>query len=82
MSSKAPKRIRHLSLRESARTFLGRQDPVTFGVPVAVFALFFAARLAVPTGTAGAVEAAKEVVLREFGWLFLGLCREEGAEAR
>jgi choline/carnitine/betaine transport len=65
-------RIRHLSLRESARTFLGRQDPVTFGVPVVVLALFFAARLAAPTGTAVVVEAAKDVVIRELGWLFIG----------
>ena len=65
-------RIRHLSLAESLRTFLARQDPVTFGVPVAALALFFAAELLFPAGTTAAVTAARGVVLRELGWLFLG----------
>jgi choline/carnitine/betaine transport len=65
-------RIRHLSLGASVRTFVGRQDPVAFGVPVAVFALFFAAQLLVPTGTTAAVIAAKDAVLGSFGPLFVG----------
>jgi choline/carnitine/betaine transport len=65
-------RIRHLSPAATVRTFLARQDPVTFGVPVAAFALFFAAELLLPSATTAAVTAAREFVLGEFGWLFLG----------
>jgi len=64
-------RIRRLSLVDTARQFLARQDPVTFGLPVAVFALFFALQLVVPSRTVGAVNAARDVLLRDVGWLFL-----------
>jgi len=65
-------RIRHLSWRDWASGFLARQDPVTFGIPVAVLALFFAARVAVPGLTVAAVDAAESLLLYEFAPLFLG----------
>jgi choline-glycine betaine transporter len=64
-------RIRRLSWGGTASAFLARQDPITFGVPVAVFALFFAAQTALPTRTTAAVDAARDVLLRDVGWLFL-----------
>ena len=54
------------------RGFLSRQDPITFGVPVAAFALFFTAWFAVPTGMGAVVGAVEGVLLHEFGALFLG----------
>lgn len=65
-------RVRHLPLRRSVSDFLGRQDPVVFGVPVAALVLFFAARLAAPGGTGRAVGAVRDVILHGFDWLFLG----------
>jgi choline/carnitine/betaine transport len=72
-------RARHLgpvgTLRDllaRGRGFLARQDPVTFGVPVAAFTLFFAARLGAPARTQAAIDAVESVLLQEFGWLFLG----------
>jgi glycine betaine transporter len=60
------------SLGATIKGFLARQDPVTFGVPVAAFALFFAAWLVVPTATANAVDAVETVLLGQFGLFFLG----------
>ncbi|MEF8773279.1 MAG: BCCT family transporter [Halobacteriales archaeon] len=65
-------RVRHGSSLESLRGFVGRQDPATFGVPVVVFVLFFAARLLFPGGTETAVSAVQGVLLTRFDWLFLG----------
>ena len=65
-------RVRHLSWRNWIGGFLARQDPVTFGVPVAVLAAFFAARLAAPDRTGAAVATAQRVLFRGFDWLFLG----------
>jgi choline-glycine betaine transporter len=53
------------------RGFLARQDPLTFGVPVAAFVLFFAAYSLAPSGTQSVVGTVKSVLLHEFGWLFL-----------
>ena len=64
-------RVRHLSPVETLRGFLARQDPVTFGVPVAVLAAFFAAWLAVPAATQAAVTVVEDLLLRRLGWLFL-----------
>jgi choline/carnitine/betaine transport len=52
--------------------FLSRQDPITFGIPVAAFALFFAAFYVLPAGTQAVVGSVQNVLLHEFGWLFLG----------
>ena len=63
--------LRRRSWRDRASQFLARQDPVTFGVPVAVFALFFAAQFAFPARTTTAVDVVRTVLLRDVGWLFL-----------
>jgi choline-glycine betaine transporter len=65
-------RVRHLSWRHWVGGFLDRQDTVTFGVPVAVLAVFFIARLVAPAGTGAAVTAAQRLLFRRFDWLFLG----------
>jgi len=65
-------RVRHGHLRRLLAPFFARQDPVTFGVPVAVIALFFAVRLFVPGPTTAAIEAVKTLLLADFGWVFLG----------
>jgi choline-glycine betaine transporter len=65
-------RIRRLELTDSVRQFLARQDPVTFGAPVAVFALFFALQLVAPSTVVDAVNALRDVLLEELGLLFLG----------
>ena len=65
-------RIRRLALRDSIKRFAARQDPVVFGVPVAVFALFFALQFVAPSTVDGAVTALRDVLLWDLGWLFLG----------
>jgi glycine betaine transporter len=65
-------RIRRVRLRQVVRDFLERQHPITFGVPVLVFALFFAVRLVLPDRTAGAVDTLATPVLETGGPLFLG----------
>jgi len=65
-------RVRHLSWRNWVGGFLTRQDPVTFGVPVAVLAGFFVAQHLAPARTGAAVTAVQGVFFRQFGWLFLG----------
>ena len=65
-------RVRHLSPLTELRRFLARQDPVTFGVPVAVLALFFCVQFALPATTGRAVAAAETLLLEELGWVFLG----------
>ena len=64
-------RVRHVAWRNWASGFLARQDPVTFGVPVLVFAAFFAVRLAAPTATTAAVTAAGDLLFDGFAPLFL-----------
>jgi choline-glycine betaine transporter len=65
-------RVRRLSLSGALRQFVARQDPVTFGVPVVVFGLFFALELVVPRATVTVVNAVRDVLLHDLGWLFLG----------
>ncbi len=62
--------VRRLGLRETVKGFLSRQDPVTFGVPVVAFGLFFLGQLLVPSGTVTAVDAAQGLVTTYAGWLF------------
>jgi choline-glycine betaine transporter len=66
-------RVRHLSPVAAVRAFLARQDPATFGVPVAVLALFFAAEFVLPAATGRAVGSVREFLLNDLGWLFLGV---------
>ena len=54
------------------RGFLASQDPITFGVPVAVFVFFFAAYSLAPSSTQSVVGTVEGVLLYEFAWLFLG----------
>jgi choline-glycine betaine transporter len=65
-------RIRHGHFRRAIEPFFERQDAVTFGVPVAVLALFFLVRLLAPGATTDAIGAAKAFVLGDMGWVFLG----------
>ena len=65
-------RIRRLGLAGTLREFLARQTPAAFWIPVAVFALFFGAQLVAPARTVGAVNAVRDVLLEDAGWLFLG----------
>jgi choline-glycine betaine transporter len=65
-------RVRHLSPTAAIRAFLGRQDPVTFGVPVAVLALFFLLEFALPVRTGSVVNTVETVLLNDLGWVFLG----------
>ncbi|MDZ7701554.1 MAG: BCCT family transporter [Halobacteriales archaeon] len=64
--------IRRLNWRGTLAGFAARQDAVTFGVPVAVFALFFGLQAVVPDLTVGAVNAVRDVLLQDVGFLFLG----------
>jgi len=65
--------IRRLSWTETVRTFLGRHDAITFGVPVGAFGLFFLAQFFFPTVTIDAVAAVQGVVTGYFDWLLLGV---------
>ena len=64
-------RIRRLSWRETLVGFAARQDPVTFGVPIVVFGLFFGLQLVAPRATVGAVNAVRDVLLQDVGVVFL-----------
>ncbi|WP_336037598.1 BCCT family transporter [Halobacterium yunchengense] len=64
-------RIRHGHLRPLVAPFVARQDPVTFGVPVAVLTAFFAVRLLAPDATTAAIGAAKALAFGDLGWVFL-----------
>ncbi len=64
--------IRHTGLVPVARRFLGDHDAVVFGVPVVVFALFFAVQALFPTATTEAVDTVSNGVLSYGGPLFLG----------
>ncbi|MDJ1434687.1 BCCT family transporter [Halostagnicola sp. A-GB9-2] len=66
-------RVRRLGLTGTVRGFLSRQDPVTFGVPVAAFALFFLGQLLVPSGTIATVGATQRAVTTYGGWLFVAV---------
>ena len=66
-------RIRRLSVRETARTFLSRHDSITFGVPVVAFALFFLVQFVLPDQTATAVDVLRTGVTNWFGWLLVSV---------
>jgi len=63
--------IRQMTLRDALEQFLARQDPVTFGAPVIVFALFFSLMLVAPDRTVEAVNEVRRTVLVETGVVFL-----------
>ncbi len=64
-------RIRRLSLTDTLSQFLGRQDPIVFGIPVVVFALFFGVQLLIPSASVTAVNAIRDFLLTDVGWFFL-----------
>ncbi|MDS0279565.1 BCCT family transporter [Halomicroarcula sp. S1AR25-4] len=64
-------KIRQTGLRDAIRTFLAGQDPLTLGLPVVVFVLFFGLQVALPDRTSAAVDAATGTVLRTGGPLFV-----------
>ncbi len=64
-------RVRRVGFGEPVRSFLSRQDPVVFGVPIAVFGLFFLSQLLAPETTVAAVETLRWVVLSDLGPLFV-----------
>lgn len=64
-------KIRQLSLTDTVSQFLGRQDPIVFGVPVVVFALFFGIQLLAPTATVTVVNVIRDFLLQDVGWVFL-----------
>lgn len=66
-------RLRRLSVTNTLREFFERQDTVAFGVPVLVFAVFFALQLIASTLIVSGVNAVRDFILHEFGWLFLGV---------
>jgi choline-glycine betaine transporter len=69
----SPLRVRHVAWRARFRGFLARQDSLVFGVPVAVFALFVAARLVAPGATVAVIDAVRSLAFRRFGLLFRGV---------
>jgi len=64
-------RIRHGHFRRILAPFVARQDPVTFGVPVAVLAAVLLVRLVAPGATVAAIGAVKGLVFGSLGWVFL-----------
>jgi glycine betaine transporter len=66
-------RIRRLTPLGTVRDFLSRHSPVTLGVPVAAFALFFLLQVLAPGGTTAAVGTVRAVVTGELGPLFVGV---------
>ena len=65
-------RLRRASVRGTVRRFLARQDPVTFGAPVATFAAFFVVWALAPAATGTVVAGAERLLLRDLAPLFLG----------
>jgi choline-glycine betaine transporter len=64
--------IRRLSWQDTLAEFSARQDAVVFGIPVVVFGLFFGLQAVAPAATVGGVNALRDVLLTDVGWLFLG----------
>ena len=63
--------IRRLGAIGNIKNFLGRHDPIVFGIPVAVLGTFFVFQwIAEPTLLA-LIQATQQALTREFGWLFV-----------
>jgi glycine betaine transporter len=62
--------VRRVAVRNWATGFLGRQDPVTFGVPAVAFVLFVLARVLAPDATVALVETARTAAFGGAGWVF------------
>lgn len=64
-------KIRRLGSTGAIRGFIAKQDPLTFGLPLAALVVFFIAQLAVPgeiLANAGLIEA---LLLEDLGWVFI-----------
>ncbi|MDY6819535.1 MAG: BCCT family transporter [Halobacteriales archaeon] len=55
------------------KQFFERQDSILLGVPVVVFALFFVIQVIAPATAVGAVNAVRDFLLQDVGWVFLGV---------
>ncbi|AFZ74055.1 BCCT family transporter [Natronobacterium gregoryi] len=66
-------RVRRLEVGDVLEGFLDRQDPVTVGVPVLAFGLFFLGQLLLPSTTMAVVAATQAAVTTYAGWLFSGI---------
>ncbi|AXR80512.1 BCCT family transporter [Natrarchaeobaculum sulfurireducens] len=66
-------RVRRLELADTAKGFLTRQDPITFGVTVVAFTLFFVGQLLIPSETIAAIDAAQATVTTYGGLVFAGV---------
>jgi len=64
--------VRRLSWTETLRTFVARHDPLTFGVPVLAFGLFFVLQYLFPAATLSVVDSIQQYVMGWFDWLLLG----------
>jgi choline-glycine betaine transporter len=65
-------RVRRTQFVNVVREFLGRQDPITLGLPVVVFVAFFALQVLFPVTVTEAVNAASGTILQIGGPVFLG----------
>jgi choline-glycine betaine transporter len=66
-------RVRRLTAPGTLRDFLSRHSPVTLGVPVAAFALFFLLQRLAPRTTTAGVRTVRDVVTGQLGPLFVGV---------
>ncbi|ARS91195.1 BCCT family transporter [Natrarchaeobaculum aegyptiacum] len=66
-------RVRRVELTDTARAFLARQDPITFGIPVAAFVLFFLGQVLAPSETISTIDAAQIAVTTYGGLVFAGV---------
>ena len=66
-------RIRQTGLRGTVRSFVDRQQPATFVLPVVALALFLFVHLLAPSATADAVASLSTAVLQTTGPLFVGV---------
>jgi glycine betaine transporter len=65
-------RVRRTQFVTAVRAFLGRQDPLTLGLPVVVFVAFFSLQVLFPVTVTEAVDTAAGTVLQVGGPVFLG----------
>jgi choline-glycine betaine transporter len=65
-------RIRRTGVFTHLREFVSNQDPITLGIPVTVFLLFFCLQVLFPGTTTATVDTASQTILQSAGPLFLG----------
>ncbi|RQG97276.1 BCCT family transporter [Natrarchaeobius chitinivorans] len=62
--------VRRISRLDTAREFFAGQDPIVFGTSVGGLTAFFGLYLLAPATMATSISVVRNVLLREFGWLF------------